>query len=73
MSERKGAFLLGLILFFALFLIPFLALTGGAKAKETPSGGSSGGPAAASGSQFRILDSKTGKILTVDARSCAAP
>ncbi len=69
MSERKGAFLLGLILFFALFLIPFLALTGGAKAKETPSGGSSGGPAAASGSQFRILDSKTGKILTVDDRT----
>ena len=71
MSERKGAFLLGLVLFLAMFLIPFLALTGGAAAKRpsSPQPGSAARLPAANGKQFRILDAKTGQVLSVDDRT----
>ncbi len=76
MFRKRGNLLLWLLLFFLMFCIPFLSM--GRPAGEKGSSSSpSAPPKSASSSQpvptvaasFRILDSVSGKILTVDDRS----
>lgn len=71
MHVKRGTFLLGLMLFLAMFLIPLLSLGGGTSSAKSGSGPyaesqQSRQPSANSGTQFHIKDTSTGKILTVD-------
>lgn len=71
MQHRRGEILLGLILFLAMFLIPFAALGNPAAAKsgsQTEKSSSSSPKLQTTGSSFRIMDSNTKQILTVGDR-----
>jgi stage II sporulation protein D len=70
MYEKKGNILLGLLLFLSMFFIPFLALGGNASRKPSGTSENSHKPEKQNGnsSGFRILDTSTGKILTVQDR-----
>lgn len=75
----KGKMILSLLLFLALFLIPFLSLgakipdktgtSSGRKQQTVSSAASRAAPVPKGTSQFKILDTKSGKIITVDDRS----
>jgi stage II sporulation protein D len=74
MSVKKGRLLLGLMLFLAMFLVPLLSLGGGgAPPGKTGSGvraeSRQSQPSVSGSRQFRIKDTSTGKILTVDDRT----
>lgn len=71
MSVKRGTVLLGLMLFLAMFLIPLLSLGGGSASSKSGSQNQSSAPqnrqpSASSGSQFKVKDTSTGKILIVD-------
>lgn len=70
MRRHRGEFLLGLILFLAMFLIPFAALGNSAAGKTNTSQkkSSSSQPLAAQNS-FHILDTSTKDIVTVEDRA----
>lgn len=71
MSKYRGNITLGIILFIVMFLIPFLSLGGKNPAKNKTQKAvrenQSGQPATQS--SFKILDKKSGKVLTVDDRT----
>ena len=69
MQHRRGEILLGLILFLAMFFIPFAAIGSSAASKDGSQAGKnpSSGPAI-TGSSFHIMDSGTKQILTVGDR-----
>lgn len=71
MNRKKEIAFLCLLLFVAMFLIPFLAmgrsLPGNRSSGASSSAGSSG-PKAQSGSSFKILDTSQNRVLTVDDR-----
>lgn len=67
MNSKRGFLLLCLIFFLAMMLIPLAAL--GGNSSGTGSGGSSSGSTVrlpASTKQFRIRDTATGKVMSVD-------
>lgn len=70
MRHRRGEILLGLVLFLAMFLIPFLSFTRPASGKtgSAPQQNSGSGQEQKSESSFQILDTGTNQILTVDDR-----
>ena len=72
MSEKKGTLFLCFLLFLLMFLIPFLSLTGGT-AKRPEQGSSenqrSSSAPSENGDTFQILDTKSGKILSVDGKT----
>jgi stage II sporulation protein D len=81
--KMKGKVMLVLLLFVIMFLVPLLSLgakipdkTGTSSKRQQASNtarsstaGSSTAPAVKSSSQFKILDTKSGKIITADDRS----
>ncbi|MFU0831367.1 MAG: Stage II sporulation protein D [Oscillospiraceae bacterium] len=70
MRRHRGEFLLGLILFLAMFLIPFAALGNSATGKtNTPQEKSSQSQPLPAKTSFHILDTSTNDIVTVDDRS----
>ena len=79
MTRKRGSLLLWLLLFFLMFCIPFLSMgrsaVGGKGSSSAPAPTKSGSsspaaqPVPASAGSFRILDSVSGKTLTVDDRS----
>lgn len=74
MSVKRGNILLGSMLFLAMFLIPLLSLGGQSSPKSNLNSEShmqpqNSSPPITGGSQFRIKDSSTGKIMTVDDRT----
>ncbi len=65
MRQRRGELLLGLILFLSMFLIPFLAFgrpASGKTGSSRPDGGTT------SALSFRILDTGTKRVVTVEDR-----
>ena len=68
--HNRGEFLLGLVLFLAMFLIPFLSFGRPASGKTGSAPPQSSGSAQGqkSESSFQILDTGTNQILTVDDR-----
>jgi stage II sporulation protein D len=69
MQHRKGEMLLGLILFLAMFFIPFAALGNSASAKAgSQTEKDTGSGLQTTGSSFRIMDSNTKQVLTVNDR-----
>lgn len=69
MQYRRGEALLGLVLFMAMFLIPFAALGNPAAGKaRSQKKTDSASELQTGGSSFRIMDSNTNQILTVEDR-----
>lgn len=72
MRQKRGNILLGLTLFLAMFLIPFLAFGRSASWKQSPqkseSAKSGQSSETSSGKSFKILDTKSDQVLTVDDR-----
>ena len=69
MNSKKGVLFLCLLFLLAMMLIPLAALGGGGESGGSGSSGSTPSPSAvlpASKKQFRIRDSSTGSVLTVD-------
>ncbi len=78
----KGKAMLALLLFLIMFLVPFLSMgakipdkTGTSSKRQQPSSAGSGSsgsnskPPVQNSSQFKILDTKSGKIITADDHS----
>jgi stage II sporulation protein D len=70
MHQHKGELLLGLILFLAMFLIPFVALgnSSSEKSNNHSQADTSQPSLTAANHSFRILDTNTKDIITVDDR-----
>lgn len=69
MLHRRGELLLGVILFLAMFFIPFAALGNSAAGKAASQAKKNSSPnLKPTGSSFRIMDSGTKQILTVGDR-----
>ncbi|WP_326975532.1 stage II sporulation protein D [Caproicibacter sp. BJN0012] len=69
MQHRRGEILLGLILFLAMFFIPFAAIGSSAASKDgSQAGKNPSSEPAITGSSFHIMDSGTKQILTVGDR-----
>jgi stage II sporulation protein D len=69
MTSKKGALFLFLMLLLTMILIPLVSLGGGSSAGNSSGNGISedfSPPPSASGRQFRIRDTATGKILIVN-------